>query len=368
MVSRVVVCAALALLVSATSASAQFAPLAGIRSAQPSPEVEATRAALEAAQNHLSALQAPRDSSVERLSGSRFQGIRPNAWFSVRESGSAVSGAAEAAAIAVATQAVDAAEAAYEAARTASRGRRVVPVVQSDSAANVHFLGVSGKRDGMSGFRPVGSAGLALPGDGDAALFVEFFSDNASFGPVGWGRVGFGALVQSDGDSTDTAPPTADAFLNNGGNASLYVALPLLFLPALRADAGKATEREMFHLSALLSPRLSATLPALNGGGDVQGGLVDLAAEVRTHYETFRGIFRFGGVLRGGYVPVSPEAFRESLGASHTFGYLQADIGLDIADRFRVGFRKALLGPSGLVDAPPSFVFQLIPASTDSTR
>lgn len=219
---------------------------------------------------------------------------------------------------------------------------------------------------GAQGFEAVTSVGLSFA-DGDGAFFSEFLSDNlAVVLPLGYGRMGFGAFVQSKdvkSDSTaaaqeNVARETAvERFVAAGGNAMFYYALPLIAYDASFNDRPTSMRAQVMFL-----PRIGLDVPALNAGTSEASGNLDLGVTINTALLSDKSVFNIFGSLRGGWVPLASDDFYELLGRDSGFAYASVEGGVVLQQLIRIAVRGAVSGPKALRDAAPLAVsVQLLP-------
>jgi hypothetical protein len=248
---------------------------------------------------------------------------------------------------------------------------RFFPVAPTSEAADSLF--------NTNGFESVTSVGLSFAG-GDGAFYSEFMTDNlAIFMRMGYGRIGFGAFVQSEDvdegsaptDTTGTgeepegdvvAETAAERFLAAGGNATLYYALPVFAYDAKFNESDKET----IGIQVFLLPRVGLDIPSLNAGTTDLNGNLNLSAMLNLRLLSHKGVFNMFGSIRGGYVPIASEEFYENLGREGAFGYATVEGGVILQDLIRIGVQGAIAGPSEFVERSPVLIsVQLIPLRDD---
>ncbi|HRK75520.1 MAG TPA: hypothetical protein PLL64_14645, partial [Rhodothermales bacterium] len=128
-----------------------------------------------------------------------------------------------------------------------------------------------------------------------ATLFAEFLSDYLFLGKtLGYGRIGFGALVNTGQDSTKT---TMAQFLSGGGNGMMYLYVPIATKSAFHEHY------EMARVSFVFLPRVGLDIPALNAAIANPGYNADIGFEAQglllSVSKTFQFFAqaRFSGVL-----------------------------------------------------------------------
>lgn len=233
-----------------------------------------------------------------------------------------------------------------------------LPVARNTAQADSLF--------GAQGFEAVTSAGLSFAG-GDGAFYSEFLSDNlAVVLPLGYGRMGFGAFVQSkdvESDSTvaakdDVARETAvERFVAAGGNAMFYYALPLVAYDA--SFNGRPTS---MRAQVMFLPRVGLDVPALNAGTSEASGNLDLGLTLNTALLSDQAVFNIFGSLRGGWVPLASDDFYERFDRNRGFAYASIEGGVVLQQLIRIAVRGAVSGPKALREAAPlSVTVQLLP-------
>ncbi len=234
------------------------------------------------------------------------------------------------------------------------------PVATSPAEADSLF--------GANGFEAVTSVGLTFSA-GDGAFYSEFLSDNlAVFAKLGYGRVGFGALVQSKDVSEDSgagetdvvAETASERFLAAGGNGVIYYAVPVAAYGAGFNEQDKTVQAQL-----MLSPRLGLDIPSLSAGTSAFNGNLDLGMTLSTQLLSHRGVFNFFGTLRAGWVAWASDEFYANLGRESGFAYGSIEGGVILQDLIRIGVKGAFAGPRELLDAAPfSVSVQLVPITT----
>lgn len=219
---------------------------------------------------------------------------------------------------------------------------------------------------GASGFEAVSSVGLAFSG-GDGAFYSEFLTDNLAVAMrLGYGRIGFGAFVQSKsqdestppGDDQIVAETAAERFLAAGGNAMMYYAVPLFVYGAGFNESDEKT----IGLQFMLFPRVGFDVPALSAGRSDFNGNLDIGATVSAQLLSDEKVFNVFGSVRAGWVPLASDQFFKNLNREDAFAYASGEAGVVLRDFVRISVRAPLSGPSALMRrAPATISIQLIP-------
>lgn len=186
-------------------------------------------------------------------------------------------------------------------------------------------------------------------------LFAEFLSDYLFLGKtLGYGRIGFGALVNTGQDSTKT---TMAQFLSGGGNGMMYLYVPLVTQSAFH-------ERyEMARITLVLLPRIGLDIPALNAAIANPGYNADLGLEAQGLLLSVSKTFQFFAQARLSCVLGSDDFYRH-LGLSskqfHPFASGRWTFGVDLNSLIRISVTNAFLEPKRSQKSPVILSVQLI--------
>lgn len=172
------------------------------------------------------------------------------------------------------------------------------------------------------------------------SLFAEFLSDYLYLGKLGYGRIGFGALVNAAKDQSQT---TLSQFMSGGGNGMLY-----LFLPIASTYNPQANQRsnEILRANLIFLPRLGLDIPALNTAIINPGYNADVGLEVQALMASESKLFQFFGSMRGSIV-VGSTSFYQNLGLGATdvqpFPTARYAFGVVLNRLIRISFSRTLL-------------------------
>lgn len=207
----------------------------------------------------------------------------------------------------------------------------------------------------FGGLNTGGVVALSVAGD-QSALYTELVSDNIwLMGPLGFGRVGISAQVGAQQDSGTT---TATQFFQGGGNAVLYLAIPLAsYLNFGRLNNPMLLRRlDLFAIVAGGAdvPKLGG--PSVDPAGSIRGGVA-----LQGHLNTEQRLFRFFVDANGHVVQGTSAAFYRNLTGRDAKARLflsgTATLGVDIQQTVRLGIRFA---GSQLISQRPQFTVQLL--------
>jgi hypothetical protein len=182
----------------------------------------------------------------------------------------------------------------------------------------------------------VGNSSTLRLGEGQSSFYSELISDNIYLsGGLGFGRIGVATLVTA----ADTGTRTVDQFFQGGGNAMLYLAVPLHTWINYAVDTSPTPLRklDLFFTTALTSdvPRIGGS--TTEAAGSLRGGL-QLDFTWRSHAEKIGVFFN----LRANFVKGTAAFDRNLVGTDTsiaTWGLLAGDysFGVDIAKLVRLG-------------------------------
>ncbi|MBL7979757.1 MAG: hypothetical protein JNN12_15580 [Bacteroidetes Order II. Incertae sedis bacterium] len=188
-----------------------------------------------------------------------------------------------------------------------------------------------------------------------ATLFAEFLSDYLFLGKtLGYGRIGFGALVNTGQDSTKT---TMAQFLSGGGNGMMYLYVPIVTKSAFH-------ERyEMARVSLVFLPRVGLDIPALNAAITNPGYNADIGFEAQGLLLSVSKTFQFFAQTRLSAVLGSDDFYRH-LGLTskqfHPFVSGRWTFGVDLNSLIRISVTNAFLEPKRSQQSPVILSVQLI--------
>lgn len=207
----------------------------------------------------------------------------------------------------------------------------------------------------FGGLSAGGVVALSVGGD-QSALYTELLSDNVwLFSPAGFARVGLSAQVSARQDSGKT---TVTQFFQGGGNAVLYLALPIAsYLNFGRLDNPMLLRRfDLFLVGAG-----GADVPKFGGPSVDPAGSVRVGLALQGHLNTEQRLFRFFVDANGHLVQGTSAAFYRNLtgrdAAARPFFAGTATLGVDLRQAVRLGIRFA---GSGLVSQKPQFTVQFL--------
>lgn len=237
---------------------------------------------------------------------------------------------------------------------TRDSGWIALPVARTPSDSDSLF--------GASGFEAISSGGISII-DGSSAFYSEFLVDNlAVFARLGYGRVGFGTLIQSkkvgvsaqdeeNGIEAIEIETAAERFISAGGNAIIYYALPIFAY-----GASINNEVETIKSQIILMPRIGFDLPALSAGTATASGNLDLGITMNIQAISVRRIFNLFGTIRAGWVPLASDDFYENLDLDSSFSYATLEGGVVLAEIFRISVRNAIAGPKSITSNSPAIL------------
>ncbi|MCK6542448.1 hypothetical protein L6Q79_07170 [bacterium] len=171
--------------------------------------------------------------------------------------------------------------------------------------------------------------------DDRSSLYAEFISDYLYMPKLGYAKVGFGAQIDAGNDTTKAS---AQRFFSTGGNAIMYLALPLI-------TYGKSESR---RLDVFFLPKFAWDFPALNSSAEHFTYNNDIGGELHLSAVTVSEKFKFFSITRVSYVD-GDRKFHQNLGRSEQnkgFYFGKWVIGLDLVSLIRVSASKPFMGPT----------------------
>ena len=219
----------------------------------------------------------------------------------------------------------------------------------------------------FGGLRVGGSAALSV-GEDQRALFTELVSSNLNLSKLGFARIGFGALVATNDDSTTAT--TADQFFQSGGNAALYLSVPLMYRFVVYEEGAEPRLARRYDLLGTLT--VGTDLPALNAAADEFAVVVQAGPELQVVQNATDDAIRLFAQASGGVNWGSDDFFNnlqvgEERGWAGFFASAKLTAGIDLNNLIRVGVAKGWSSVGGL-SRPAQIVVQLIPRSTPGSR
>ncbi|REL32975.1 hypothetical protein DYD21_14260 [Rhodohalobacter sp. SW132] len=206
------------------------------------------------------------------------------------------------------------------------------------------------------GLRVGGASSLNIVSN-QRSLYTELISSNLNFSYLGYARIGFGALITSGDDSVSTA----NQFFQGGGNAALFVSVPLAYRSVTSMEGNVAQLVRRHDLLATFT--VGADLPALNTAADKFAVVTQFGPQYQlvqhSTDDTIRLFFLFDlGVGWGHndfFANLNTETPRGGFFASS-----QMTLGLELNDIIRIGASR---GTSTVENLSQScgLVVQLIP-------
>jgi hypothetical protein len=180
-------------------------------------------------------------------------------------------------------------------------------------------------------------------GNEQTALYTELLSDNIYITTrLGYARVGFATQVSTSEDSTGST--TVNQFFQGGGNALLYVALPLRVRITYADDRQNPTPVRRFDSALTLS--FGADVPELSAPATESAGYGRVGVQTAFTWRTADEDFRFFVLGNGGYTyGFSNDYYQNLAGKSSAenpvWGIVSgtATVGVDLAQAIRIGVR-----------------------------
>lgn len=208
-------------------------------------------------------------------------------------------------------------------------GKRRRPVLATATEAKAYF--------GGDNKLAVDNVAFSFSKSG-ATLFAEFLSDYVDFGnPIGFARIGFGALINS-GKSTEN---TLTQFMSGGGNGMMYLYLPVVSQSFPKARTEKA------RASLIFLPRIGMDIPTLNASIANPGYNADLGFEGQGLAASYNRVFQFFALVRLSAVFGSND-FYTNMGlpeGQKAFPMGRWTFGVDLNGALRISVTKPFIEP-----------------------
>ena len=193
------------------------------------------------------------------------------------------------------------------------------------------------------------NVGLSISSN-SGSLYAELLSDNIYLSKLGFGRIGFGALIAN---SDDTTAASFDRFFNAGGNGIIYLLLPLIYYQPSNQGFAKARADLVFL------PRVASDIPAMNSTIEDPTYNVDIGLEGRGFMNSVTEKFCFFAQVRVGYVSGSKKFYENlSLAENNRNSFVSSKwtFGVDLKSLIRISVSKPLFGPAEIVKNQPLIV------------
>lgn len=236
------------------------------------------------------------------------------------------------------------------------------PTICSGGLLLDYKLNSSNRMEAYFGDLRVGGAAALAVGDDQRSLYTELISSNLNLSQWGYARIGFGALVSASDNPEEST--TADQFFQGGGNAAMYVSLPLAYRFVMYEEGDEVRMARRYDLVANVS--IGADLPALSASAEefavvVQAGPQFQFVQNATD-DTIRlfaqGAFGLNFGSHDFFDNLELEGERRFLNRFFASGRVMA--GLDLNDLVRIGVSGGWSAVDGLRQ-PRQLVVQLIP-------
>jgi hypothetical protein len=226
---------------------------------------------------------------------------------------------------------------------------------------------VAGAREFFGGVEAGNAIALSF-GQDQAALYTEILSDNLWINDrLGYARIGLSGQVSAASDSASRT--TAVQFFQGGGNAVLYVALPvhawLNYFGAAEDPTSlpKLIRRNTIHLTFATG----ADVPEMNTAASELAANFRLGANIQGFWGANADLFRFFWHGNGHVVSGSEKFYQNLLGTDTERGFSKpflsgtVTIGTDLAKLVRLGVRFGGVWLLEGVSQTPQFTIQFLP-------
>ncbi len=218
---------------------------------------------------------------------------------------------------------------------------RFLPVLKDQSDLEPYFGGVKNT--------VARNVGLSISSN-SGSLYAELLSDNIYLSKLGFGRIGFGALIDN---SDDTSAASFDRFFNAGGNGIMYLLLPVIYYQTSSDEVTNARADLVFL------PRVACDIPALNSTIEDPTYNTDIGFEGRGFMNTVSDKFSFFAQARFGCT-FGSKKFYENLGLNENnrkvFFSSKWTLGVDLKSLIRISISKPWFGPEEIVKNQPLIV------------